>query len=132
IHGVRRLSGGRKNIRHARRPTSGLWQPDAYAGTASDLCRRTSRGLCAHSRRMGKDGSDPHSAGCGERGCAGGRSANSVENTDREERKDRREEGPAATKRSFSNGGGEETGTGREKKPIETQGKGVEQGRAGV
>lgn len=72
-------------------------------------------------RRMGKDENDPYSAGRGERRSAGGRSANSVEDTDREERKDRREEAPSATKRARSKEGGKETPTGREKHHTEGQ-----------
>jgi hypothetical protein len=51
---------------------------------------------------MGKDGNDPYSAGCGERGCAGGRSANSLEATDRGERKERREEAPFGATRTVA------------------------------
>src|ERR1043166_3685568 len=42
--------------------------------------------------RMGQDGNDPYSAGCGERGRVGRRSAYGMEATDREERKERRKE----------------------------------------
>src|ERR1044071_3493628 len=66
------LSCGRQKIRIAGLESTGVRQPDAYAGAASRFHRRGARDLPADSWRLGKDGTHAYSPGGGERGCTDG------------------------------------------------------------
>ena len=70
-HGCAQLPCRGQDIRYARLPKARIRKPDADAGTAGGVRSGAAGSIRAHRRRMGKNGNDPHSAGCDERECAG-------------------------------------------------------------